>query len=168
MAGKEGAMKKTLVVYFSRSGYTREIAEAIVAGVGADIECVQEFKGRLGIFGYLRSVREALQQRTVPIRPPARNPSDYDLVIIGTPVWASNVCSPVRAYIREQQNRLGRIALFCTQGGSGAMKVLARMAQLCGHQPVATLIVNDNEITQHRYADKLNGFLKAIALPQAA
>lgn len=161
-------MHKILVVYFSRSGYTREIAEAIAAALRADIECVREFKGRLGILGYLRSAREALQQRTVPIRTPARNPSDYDLVIIGTPVWASNICSPVREYIRTQQSSLERVALFCTQGGSGALKVLGRMAELCRHRPVATLIVNDDEITRHQYADKLNGFLKTIALPQAA
>lgn len=132
-------MQKTLVVYFSRSGRTREVAEAIAAGVGADIECVREAKGRLGMLG-----------------------------CIGTPVWASNVCSPVRAYLRQQQNRLGAVALFCTQGGSGAMKVLGRMAELCGHRPVATLIINDDQITRHRYADKLAGFLKAIASAQAA
>ncbi len=161
-------MSKILIVYFSRSGYTREIADALAGALGADIECVREYKGRLGVFGYVRSLLEALQQRTVPIRPAARNPADYDLVIIGTPVWASNMCSPVRAYIRAQQRSLARVALFCTQGGSGAMKVLGRMAELCGHQPVATMIVNDAEITKHRYADKLDGFLKAIALPQAA
>lgn len=161
-------MKKILVVYFSRSGYTRQVAEAIAAQLGADIECVREFRGRLGILGYLRSAREALQQRTIAIRAPAKNPSDYDLLIIGTPVWASNMCSPIRAYITAQMNSLGRVALFCTQGGSGALKVLGRMAELCGHRPVATLIVNDDEIAKDRYADKLKGFLKAIALPQAA
>jgi len=159
---------KALVVYFSRSGYTRQVAEAIAAQLGADIECVREFRGRSGILGYLRSMREALQKRTVPIREPARLPSDYDLVIIGTPVWASNMCSPVRAYISAHRDSLGRIALFCTQGGSGATKVLSRVAELCAHRPVATLIVNDDEITKDRYADKLNGFLKALALPQAA
>lgn len=161
-------MNKILVVYFSRSGYTRQVAEQIATRLRADIESVREFRGRLGILGYLRSVREALQQRSVAIRTPAKNPSDYDLVIIGTPVWASNMCSPIRAYITAQMNGLGRVALFCTQGGSGALKVLGRMAELCGHRPVATMIVNDDEITKERYADKLNGFLKAIALPQAA
>jgi flavodoxin len=161
-------MSRILVVYFSRTGYTRQIAEAIAHELGADVEWVQESKSRQGILGYLRSAREALQQRTVAIRAPGKNPSNYDLVILGTPVWASNMSSPIRAYIVAHRSALGQVALFCTQGGSGAMKALGKMTELCGHKPVATVILNDDEIVKDRYRDKLNGFLRAITLPRAA
>jgi hypothetical protein len=90
------------------------------------------------------------------------------LVILGTPVWAGNICSPVRAYITAHKGNFGQVALFCTQGGSGAKKVLDDMTELCGQRPVATLAVRDVEITNERYAEKLNQFLGSITLPKAA
>jgi len=162
------AMQKILVVYFLRSGFTRKIAEAIATPLGADIECIQEVRGRSGVWGYLRSVREALRQQLPDIQPPARNPADYDLLILGTPVWASNMCSPMRAYIVSQKDKLASVALFCTQGGAGAIKVMETMAALCARKPAATLVLNDDEIKQDRYAGKLTGFLASISNAQAA
>ena len=123
-AVREKSMVRAVVVYFSRTGYTRKIAEAIAARCGADIEGIQDVRDRSGIWGYLRSAREALGERLIDIRPPIRNPSDYNIVILGTPVWASNICSPMRAYVTTHREEFRQVAFFCTQGGSGAKKVL--------------------------------------------
>lgn len=161
-------MKRALVVYFSRTGYTRKIAEEIADRCGADIEAVREARGRSGIFGYLRSAREALKKRTVDILPSTKKPGDYDLVILGTPVWASNLSSPIRSYIAAERGRFPRVAFFCTLGGSGASKVLGDMGTLCGRKPIAALALTDAEIKKGRYTEKLGGFLESITLPKAA
>ena len=44
-----------------------------------------------------------------------------DLIILGTPVWAHNMCSPMRSYITAQKERFRAIAVLCTQGGSGGV-----------------------------------------------
>jgi hypothetical protein len=41
------------------------------------------------------------------------------------------------------------------------------MAEICGRQPEATLIVNDPEIKQCSYGPKLDQFIHAIGLPIA-
>jgi flavodoxin len=161
-------MGKILVVYFSRTGYTKKVAEQIAARCGADLEAIEEVRDRSGIFGYLRSAREAYKKRPSEIRPATRNPSEYDLVIAGTPVWASNVSSPVRAYLVAQRGQLKQVAAFCTQGGSGAEKVLADMAELLGRQPVASVSLNDGEIKRDRYAEKLTRFIETLGLRKAA
>jgi hypothetical protein len=74
----------------------------------------------------------------------------------------------MRAYIMSQRDKLASVALFCTQGGSGAIKVMDKMAALCARKPAATLILNDDEIKQDRYQDKLTRFLTSISLAQAA
>jgi flavodoxin len=167
-AVREKSMPRALVVYFSRTGYTRKIAEDIAARCGADIEGIQDVRDRSGMWGYLRSAREALGKRLIDIRPPIRNPSDYNVVILGTPVWASNICSPMRAYVTTHREEFRQVAFFCTQGGSGAKKVLDDMAKLCKHRPVASLALNDEEIKRGLHAEKLNQFLAVVALPKAA
>lgn len=161
-------MKKALVVYFSRSGYTQRIAEEIAARCGAEIERIQDARGRSGLLGYLRSAREALRKRAAEIAPGSARPSDYELVMIGTPVWAGNVSSPVRAYIAAHKSELRRVAFFCTQGGSGGAGVLADMAALSGQPAAANLVLNDRDIDKGLQAMKLRQFLETLTLQNAA
>ena len=161
-------MQKTLVVYFSRTGYTHKVAEQIAARCGADLERLQDARPRAGVWGYLRSAREALKKTLIEIRPVTKVPADYELVVLGTPVWAGNLCSPARAYLAAHRGQFRQVAFFCTQGGSGAEKVFCDMAELCAKQPVGTLALKDSEIKTGRYSNKLDQFLAAVSVPKAA
>jgi hypothetical protein len=156
-------MKKILVVYYSRTGYTQDVAGQLVAALHADVDRLDDKRDRSGVLGYLRCAREALQKRTVELLPTAYDPANYDVVVLGTPVWAGNVSSPLRSYVVAQQARLKQVAFFCTQGGSGAERVFRDLAQLCGKSPLATLAINDREINGRVYAEKLERFAAAIA-----
>ncbi len=160
--------KPMLVIYFSRTGYTRLVANEIATTTGADTEEIQEHTTRSGFFGYFRSAREALRGTLPPLQQEKLNPRDYDLVVLGTPVWASHVCSPMRAYLTAHKDDLDRVAFFCTQGDSGARKVLREMSELCGRPPVATLELNDGEIDRRAYDGKLFHFTEALAMRRAA
>jgi flavodoxin len=159
-------MKDALVVYYSRSGYTHRVAEGIASRLDADVEAIREQRSRRGWRGYWRSAREALGGTLVDIAPAGHHPRDYGLVVIGTPVWAGNIASPVRAFIGQHRSEFGEVALFCTQGGSGGPKVLQRMADLCDRRPVATAWFNDSEIDAGKHAGKLEDFVKALRLPR--
>jgi flavodoxin len=161
-------MNDTLVVHFSRTGYTRRIAEEIARAAGSDVEGIREKRQRTGLAGYFRSGREAWKQIAAEIEPAIHDPRAYRLVILGTPVWAGRMSSPMRAYIVAHKHELPRIALFCTQGGSGAPKALQAMADLCGQKPVATAFFTDSEIDRGRHVEKLRAFAAAVALPKAA
>jgi flavodoxin len=161
-------MKDILVVYFSRSGYTQRMAEHIARVTAADCEAIRERSSRKGLRGYWRSAREALRGRAVDIEPDTLQPRDYALVIIGTPVWAGHVSSPVRAWITRHRDELRRVALFCTQGGSGGEKVLQQMAGLCERAPVATAIFSDAEIDGGQYLGKAHALAAVLAPRKAA
>lgn len=154
-------MMKTLVVCFSRSGYTRRVAEQLADTLGADLEAIVESRSRLGPAGYLRSVVEALRRRQPPIAQLHHHPRAYEQVLIGTPVWASHVSSPVRSYLVAHAGDFRRVGFFCTYGGSGADKVLAEMAQLIDRAPVATLKLRDHEIDAGD-GEKLARFVHAL------
>ena len=155
-------MGSVLTVYFSRTGVTRKIADEIRARCGGELEPIEDVRGRSGILGYFRSAREALKRITPEIRPAKLNPGNFDLVILGTPVWAGHLSSPMRAYLTAHKDELKHVAFFCTLGGSGAANVLAEMAALCERSPVATLAVTGADIKQGRYAGALEQFAAAV------
>lgn len=161
-------MSRTLVVYFSRTGYTEKVAERLAERCGAHAEAIREPRSRLGFFAYIRSAREALKGRPAQILPLLHDPKSYDLVVVGTPVWAGHVSSPVRACLEAHRESLGRVAFFCTQHASGGEKVLQEMAEISGKQPVATLVVSDAEIRQGGAWPKLDRFIRGLGLPIAA
>ena len=50
-------MKGTVVVYYSRSGTVRRVAEQLAALLGADLEEIRETKDRAGFLGLISSGR---------------------------------------------------------------------------------------------------------------
>ena len=71
-------MNQVLVVYYSRTGHTRQIAEAIAADCGADLEAIRDARSRRGLLGGLRSAREAWLERLGEIREIEKDPERYD------------------------------------------------------------------------------------------
>ena len=155
-------MKKILVLYYSRTGFTRTIARQVARACNADLESIEVVKGRSHAVGYVRSAIEAALHLDTPIRRAKYIPSDYDIVAIGTPIWFWNVASPVRSYVKRHRRQFKRVAFFCTYGGSGQGKVLNDLASLCGRPAVASMAVADAKVTAELYHDQLSKFASAL------
>ncbi|SAK93978.1 flavodoxin family protein [Caballeronia ptereochthonis] len=130
-------MSKVLVVCFSRSGRTRALGATLAGRLSADFEAITEPADRSGMQGYVRSLADAICGRSVRIDPPEHDVARYDVVVIGTPVWAGTVSAPVRAWLAANRRRLPHVAFFCTQHARGAATAFADMTKLAGKQPVA-------------------------------
>jgi flavodoxin len=156
-------MAKILIVYYSRTGHARRVAQDLATRCGADLEGIHSPTKRAGMFGFIRSAVEAVRGKLAPIAPATSDVGSYDLVVLGTPVWASHVSSPMRSFVKAHAAEIKRIAIFCTQGGNGGPKVLAEIAGLCGKNAVATLVLNEADIEKTSYAAQLDGFAAAIA-----
>ena len=53
-------MRPILIVYYSRTGVTRRVAEQIARRVGADAVAIRDVRSRDGVLGYVRSAMEAM------------------------------------------------------------------------------------------------------------
>lgn len=149
---------RTLVVYYSLSGTTRRVAETIADLLGADLDEIEDPSDRRSPLGYLRSVFEALAKGLPAIRS-RRDPRQYDLVVLGTPVWAGTMASPMRSYLFSHRDALEHIACFCTMGGRGAQAALREMQALCGVEGVPTYSVAEKDVSSGRFEAKLRGFI---------
>jgi flavodoxin len=153
---------KTLILFYSRTGITKKIAENLTNSLGADIEEVFDTVNRSGVFGYMRAGKDAISKKLTIIKPLIHNLADYDLIIIGTPVWVGLMATPIRTIITEQKDKIKQVALFCTQGANYTQGALADMTKLLEKQIVATLELSTKEVAQNNFTEKLNKFVSEI------
>jgi len=152
---------KTLVVFYSRTGITRDVARKISDYLACDIEEIVDKTNRSGIFGYLKSGYHAMRKKLTNIETPSKNPSDYDFVIIGTPVWAYAIPPAIRTYLKANAQDIKKSALFCTMGGSGSERTFAQMRELIGEVPLGTLALSKKEMTSN-IDDSIKEFVSTI------
>ena len=86
---------KYLVAYYSRTGNTKQLAHQIAEALSADIDEIIDKKKRKGVGGWLSAGRDATGKRDTEITA-IKNPLDYDVVIVGSPVWGSNLTPAIR------------------------------------------------------------------------
>lgn len=147
---------KTLIVYYSRTGNTKKIAEILAKKLKADTEEIIDLKNRKGPINFIRSGKEAMSEKPAAIKDPKKDPSKYDLIIIGTPVWASNVSTPIRTYVKN--NTFKKVAFFCTTGGRGIDKCFKKLEEIC-KKPIASLGLTANNLDNTK---KINDFVKKL------
>eukprot|EP01037_Dinobryon_pediforme_P020504 gene20504-21146_t len=154
--------KRVLVVYFSRTGNTHRIAEALAGKLNAEIDEVTETRDRSALGGYVGAIIDVLFKRPADILPARHDPANFDLVVIGTPVWASSVSMPIRAYLAAFKDRLPAIGFFLTLGGSGAKSTFAQMQALAGKPPLATCALTERDVKAGTFDARLSDFARAL------
>ena len=152
---------KTLVVYYSRTGTTKKVGDLLAQKLGADVEEIKDTTDRSGAKGYLISGRDAMKKRLTKLEPTTKNPAEYDLVIIGTPVWAWSVSVPVRTYITENKDKFKKVAFFATMGGSGDQKSFIEMEKI-SQRPIATLSALTREVVKDGHSEKVAQFIEDL------
>lgn len=154
--------KKILLVYYSRTGITKKVAEEILKSLNCDIEEVVDTKNRAGAIGYIMAGKDATLKSLTQIKETTKNPGDYDMVIIGTPIWAFTMSTPIRTYIEQNKDKFKKVAFFCTQGSSGSDGGFKDMETICGQKPINILELKTKEVAKNEFNEKINSFINEI------
>jgi len=154
--------KNVLVVFYSRTGNAKKVGEAIAKELNCDVEQILDVKSRKGLFGWLRSGMEAAKETLSPIQDTKKDASAYDLVIIGTPVWAGRMSSPARTYISKNKERFKQVAFFAASGGVIEDVVFGGMEKISGKNAVATLNLTTVDMKSANFANKIKEFVAKI------
>lgn len=153
-----------LIVYYSRTGTTKKVAEYLRTKLQCDIEEIFDTKDRSGTIGYLIAGRDAMQKNLTTIKALTKNPADYDLVIIGTPVWAWTMSTPIRTFITENKNNLKNIACFCTMGSSGDAPTFEHIQSLANKPSVAQLALKTKDVLDGTYPEATDKFITNLEI----
>lgn len=129
---------KTLVAYYSKTGNTKKIAEKIARLFGADVDEIILIGEKQIKFG--------------------KNPEEYDLVIVGTPVNGFRVSNPTKQYLHKNKDKIKKVAFFCTHWGILG-KTFKEMETL-SKKPVASLKIKKRKI--HKSENKIKEFHRKV------
>lgn len=138
---------KTLLVYYSWTGNTRKLAQKITSKLKCDVEEIYEKGKRKGKLNYMVGGFQAMLGMKSRIEKPKRNPSDYDLVLVGGPVWAGRITPAIRAYLSEA-GEVKQYALFFSMGGEDFSEAVKNTAKIFGKEPIATLAVKESQMSK--------------------
>jgi flavodoxin len=117
---------KTLVAYYSRTGHTKFISEKIAQLFSADLCEITDKKNRQGKLGFLGGGNDALREKLTNIEV-SKPIEGYDLVVIGSPVWAGKITPAIRKFMVTNDFKEQSVALFVTLDGNKPEKSLENM-----------------------------------------
>ena len=116
--------RRIAVVYFTKSGNTQSLAEAVRAMTGADLYCVETIEPYPNSYGPATEVvKDELERGIIrPIKPLAVNLSLYDVIVLATPTWWHHVAMPLQTWIKSVDLSGKQILTANTHGGGGLME----------------------------------------------
>jgi len=127
---------KNLVVYYSLEGNTRYIAENIASEIDAEIlelKPLSEIKSS-GFSKYLWGGKQVVMGKKPELQSISIDPSDYDTIFIGTPVWAFSFSPAVNTFLSKYKISGKKVALFCCDGGSKGKTFANMRERLSGNE----------------------------------
>lgn len=157
--------KRVLVVFHSHEGNTRSLAENIADEIGADLEeLVPEKVVPSGPMKYFWGGSQVMMGRKPPIQPLSSDIGSYDIIFIGTPVWAWTFTPPIGTFLKEHPFSGKKVALFAScEGGPGKtlekMKEALKGNEFIGEEWFFAPLKKDTEATLKRARDWAKGLM---------
>jgi flavodoxin len=114
-----GVVMKTAVVYYSLDESCSFIAQEIKNRINADVVRIEtvDCKKRNGFGKILWGGAMVMFNKKPPLKPYTFNPVNYDLIILGVPVWAGSVAPPMNSFLCSTKIEKKQIALYMCHGG---------------------------------------------------
>jgi len=123
-------MSKILIVYYSLTGNTKFIAEALRDTIEADIlelKPIKELKANSSS-RFMWGGYQSTMKKKPKLMEFDTNPLEYDLIILGTPVWAWNISPPMRSFLSKFDLTGKNVALWMCHAGDG-VKAMERFKE---------------------------------------
>ena len=137
--GTKKETPKVLVLYYSQTGSTKVVAEAIATRLNADIEALEAVNPYDGT--YQETIARCLKEReeeTLPeVQAPKADIAAYDVIFLGYPIWFGTYARPMITWLRDADLSGRTIVPFCTFGSGG---LDASIRDLKKAQPEATVL----------------------------
>jgi flavodoxin len=120
---------KTAVIYYSLEGNTKFAAEKIAFQLGADLIQLLPVKeyptGKVS--KYFWGGKSATFGESPKLEPYRFEQNQYDLVILGTPIWAGTFTPPLRTFVRKNRLTQKKVALFASCSGGSTEKCFEQL-----------------------------------------
>ena len=148
---------RIVCIYYSRTGNTKQAMTEIAEALDCELVEVRDKVNRSGAIGWLRCGLDAMRKKTRPmIRIDTRRPlSDYELVILGTPIWAGRCSSVIRGLLKRRGFEMANVAYAITHKSEKLYKdVYRQMDQYLQTPHVADVSLRMGDAGYHFWRDQ--------------
>lgn len=156
---------RVLVVYYSLTGHTKDIAMQIKAKTNADVYEIQTLKSYTSPSVYLESKKE-LKNRDYPELKKGFKPNmaNYDIIFVGSPVWWYTMTPALYAFLQNIDFKGTRVAPFSTQGSNPG----TFFKDFAAHAQNATIVTSESfnnmdDSFAPQISNKINAWLNKLA-----
>lgn len=124
---------KILIAYYSYSGNTKQVAEAIQKETGGSLF---EIKAATAYpTDYHQMSEQAKKEIEQGVRPPlteqVANINEYDVIFVGSPCWWGTITPHVSSFLESSQLISKTVIPFITHGGGGVMNTVKDLTAQC-------------------------------------
>lgn len=113
------SLGKVLIIYYSLSGHTKDIAERIKSTTGGDIYEIKTAQEITSTPLMYTKIKQQLKNKDYPeLSGNIPDFSQYDMIFIGSPVWWYTVSTPVLSFLKQTDFKGKKVVPFSTQGSN--------------------------------------------------
>ena len=110
---------KTLVVYYSLSGNTKQIAANIASKAKAEVFEIKTTEPMQEGLKFHLEIKQQLKNKKYPsIQEKLPDFNDYDTIFVGFPVWWYTMATPVFEFLQRADFKNKKVVPFSTQGSN--------------------------------------------------
>lgn len=149
---------KPIIIYYSHTGNTRSVAEAVLKACDGELVEVTLAGGHTVPVAYFLGLFRSMSGKYDPIHPESIDVSTADVVVIGTPVWGRRATPAVRSAVQSLVGCEGkRVVLFATCGAvaGDTLPILGRDLEARGLTVAGQVVFTEQDIANREKLDNL-------------
>ena len=160
-------MERTALIYYSLNGHTEFIAKKMSKQLDCTtipLKLEKEFSQTNKFLQYFWAGKSSVFHDRPKLANKKIDITQFDTIIIATPVWAGNVSSPVRSFLSTYEIEGKSVYLVANNGGGTFTKCFASMRKLLPNSSVQKEIgfVEVTKETYPTHKERLETFCKDI------
>ena len=157
---------KTLIVYYSLSGNCKLVAKTLKSSLNAEILEIKTLKDNKRPQGkrFMWGISQMIFNRKPALMSYTFNPDDWDLIILGTPVWAGGPAPAMVSFLNKSKISGKKIALYSCFAGNTGKAIDKLKVLLAGNSFVGELGLKNPSQGEYDFKEKINEWAKTLTV----
>jgi flavodoxin len=154
---------KTLIVYYSLDGNCHYVSQTIATKIKADLLRLKLKKeiDNASPMKFFWGGKQVFMKEKPELENFSLDLNNYDLIIIGTPVWAWNYAPAISSFLHKIELKNKKIALFCCHGGQPGKTLDNLQTRLAGNTIISKVDFQEPlKSNQTENVDKISSWIK--------
>jgi flavodoxin len=111
---QDAGSEKTLIIYYSRTGNTKIVCQALSKALNADLLEIKDGTDRSGGWGFFTGAVNAMFSMQTDITPEHPDCAPYGSIIVASPVWAGKLSAATRTLLATNRFDGKKVGIFST------------------------------------------------------